>query len=110
MLGQLKTVIRDQLGVPPWLALVVVGCLAHVAATALLRKPLTSPWGLIAPLAVGVALESYEIWRHYRGVGLLAPGNDPLLTILGRHALDVVLVLAGPLLVVALGVMIERSA
>ena len=83
--------------------LAAVGCLAHVALNAMLRKPITSGWGLLGPLGFGVALECYEIWIQYRSVGLFAPGNDTLLTILGRHGLDVVFMLAGPILIVAAG-------
>jgi hypothetical protein len=83
--------------------LVAVGCLAHVALNAALRRPITSGWGLLGPAGLGVALESYEIWIQYRTIGLIAPGNDPLLTILGRHGFDVLLMLAGPLLVVVVG-------
>ena len=96
MLQQLKTLIRDQLQVPPWLALMAVGCLAHALVNIGLRKPLASPWGLFGPLVLGVALECYEIWHQYRDIGLWAPGNDPVLTILARHSLDVVKMLAAP--------------
>ena len=103
MLHQLKFIFRDKLGLPPWTVLVAVGCLAHVALNAVLRKPITSGWGLLGPLGLGVAVESYEIWIQYRTIGLFAPNNDPLLTILGRHGLDVLLMLAGPLLLVIIG-------
>jgi hypothetical protein len=103
LLRELKSIFRDQLGLPPWIVLAAVGCLAHVALNALLRKPITSGWGLLGPLGFGVALESYEIWIQYRTIGLIVPGNDPLLTILGRHGFDVLLMLAGPLLVVVVG-------
>ena len=103
MLHQLKIIIRDQLGLPPWTVLVVVGCLAHVALNAALRRPIASGWGLLGPLGLGVAVESYEIWIQYRAIGLFAPNNDPLLTIFGRHGLDVLMMLAGPFLVVVIG-------
>jgi hypothetical protein len=103
MLQQFKTVLRDQLGLSPFAVLLVAGFAAHIALNALLRKSPTSPWGLLAPLLLGVALEAYEIWHAYRDVGLFAPGNDPLLTILARHALDIGKMLVGPLLLVALG-------
>jgi hypothetical protein len=102
MLQQLKTFLRDQLGLPPFAVLLVAGFAAHIALNALLRKSPASPWGLLAPLLLGVALEAYEVWHAYRGVGLFAPGNDPLRTILARHTLDVGKMLAGPLLLVAL--------
>ena len=103
MLAQIKNILRDQLGLPPWAVLVAAGCLAHVILIALLRKPIHSGWGLLAPLCLGIALESYEIWVQYRQVGLFAPGNDALITILGRHGLDVLYMLAGPVLVVIIG-------
>lgn len=102
-MDQLKYFFRDQLGLPPWTVLVAVGCLAHVVLNAVLRKPITSGWGLLGPLGLGVALESYEIWIQYRSAGLFAAGNDSLLAILGRHGLDVSLMLAVPLLVVLVG-------
>ena len=108
MLQQIKSFILDRLGLPPSAVLVVVGCAAHLALNALLRKSPTSAWGLLAPFVMGVALESYEIWLHYGNQGLAAPGNDPLLVILGRHGLDVVKMLAAPLLLVALGAVSSR--
>ncbi len=101
MLHHLKTLIRDQLGVPPWAVLVVVGCIAHIVLNVALRRPIASAWGLLGPVGLGVAIEGYEIWVQYKAVGLLAPGNDPLLVILGRHSLDVVFMLAAPMLLVA---------
>ena len=103
MLQKLKFIFRDKLGLPPWMVLVAVGCFAHVALNAVLRRPITSGWGLLGPLGLGVAVESYEIWIQYRTIGLFAPSNDPLLTILGRHGLDVLFMLAGPLIVVVIG-------
>lgn len=103
MLSYLKSVIRDQLGVPPWAVLVAVGCIAHVVLNAALRRPSVSAWGLLGPLVLGVLLEGYEIWLHYRNIGLLAPGNDALIAILGRHGLDVGLMLCGPFLMVVFG-------
>lgn len=83
--------------------MVALGLSAHLALNGLMRKSPTSPWGLLAPLMFGVALEGYEIWIHYRAVGLLAPGNDPLSIILMRHGLDIAKMLAGPLLLVLAG-------
>lgn len=105
MLQQIKVFIRDQLGLPPSAMLIAIGCIAHLALNALLRKSPTSAWGLLAPLSLGVGLESYEIWTHYRGIGLLAPGNDPLIAILARHGRDIVITLAGPLLLVVTGIL-----
>ena len=108
MLQQLKALLRDQLGLPPAAVLVFVGCLAHLALNTVLRKPLTSGWGLFGPLVLGIALESFEIWIQYRDIGLFAPGNDPVIVILGRHALDVLAMLALPLVLVALGAVSTR--
>ena len=103
MLDRIKFLFRDQLGLPTWAVLVAVGLASHVALNLVLRKPVTSTWGLLAPLTLGIAIEAYEIWLHYRHIGLLAEGNDPLWMILGRHSLDVVLMLALPGLIVAAG-------
>ncbi len=108
MLEQLKSLLREQLGLPAWLVLVTGGLAAHLALTVVLRKAPASAWGLLAPLALGLAVEGYEIWVHYRHVGLLAPGNDPLWQILARHALDVARVLCLPLLLVAIGLWSAR--
>jgi hypothetical protein len=102
MLARLKSLIH-QSGIPPWAVLLVVGGLSHLALNALLKKPWTSPWGLLAPLLLGVLIEAYEIWAHYRHIGLFAAGNDPLWMILGRHSLDVLIMLALPLLLVFAG-------
>lgn len=105
---QIKSLLRDQLGLSPSALLIAVGLLAHLALNGLMRKSAASPWGLLAPLILGMALEGYEIWIQYRDVGLAAPGNDPLLIILMRHALDVAKMLAGPLLLVAVGFVAAR--
>ena len=103
MLNDLKSLIRDQLGIPSWMVLIATGVTAHIFLNAILRKPVESYWGLIGPAALGVALEAYEIWFLYRSIGLFAPGNDPILAILGRHGLDIALMLVGPLLIVVFG-------
>lgn len=103
MLRNLKSIIRDQLGLPSWLVLIAVGCAAHITLNAILRKPIGSSWGLIGPIGIGVALESYEIWVQYRDIGLFAPGNDPLITILGRHGVDILFMLVGPISIVVIG-------
>jgi hypothetical protein len=108
MLRDLKSIIRDQLGLPSWSVLIAVGCAAHIVLNTILRKPTTSSWGLIGPVSLGVALETYEIWVQYRHVGLFAPGNDPLLTILGRHGVDVLFMLAGPILIVVIGAIFAK--
>lgn len=109
MLRELKSVFRDQLGIPSWLVFVAAGCAAHIVLNAILRKPITSSWGLIGPISLGLALESYEIWVQYRHVGLFAPGNDPLFAILGRHSLDVLIMVAGPILIVVIGAIFAKT-
>lgn len=109
MLRDIKYIVRDQLGLPSWLVLIVAGCIAHVVLNAILRKPVTSSWGLIGPVGLGVALEWYEIWIQYRSVGLFAPGNDPLLTILSRHSIDIFLMVAGPLSIVIIGASLVKT-
>jgi len=108
LLQKLKYFLGDQLGLPPWSVLVALGCLAHVLINTLLRKPLASGWGLLGPLVLGIVIESLEIWIQYRDIGLFAPGNDALLTILGRHSLDVAVMLGGPLLIVLLGAVMSK--
>lgn len=108
MLRQIKGWLREQLALEPWMVLMTAGLLTHVALNLLLRKSPFSAWGLLAPLVLGVALEGYEIWDHYRGA-LLAPGSDPLLQILLRHLLDVARMLAAPLLLVLAGLVLTRS-
>lgn len=108
MLSDFKAVFRDYVGAPPWLVLTIVGCLAHIASNVVLRKPITSTWGLIAPLTLGLTLESYEIWEQYRHVGLFAPTNDPLILILIRHAIDIAFLLIGPALMVLGGTILVR--
>ena len=96
MLDSIKTILRDRLGLPSWVVLAGVGLASHVALNLILKRPVTSAWGLLAPLALGIAVEAYEIWLHYRSVGLFAEGNDPVWQILGRHGLDVLCMLALP--------------
>lgn len=108
MIQQLKSLIRDQFGLPPDLVLGVTGCVSFLLLNLLLRKPLMSAWGMLAPLILGVLIESYEIWVQYRSIGLFAPGNDPLINILARHGLDVLKMLAAPILLVVLGLFSTR--
>ena len=100
--------LRDALGLPPAVVLAVVGGAAHMRLNWLLKNPLMSPWGVLGPLALGVALETWEIWVRYRDIGLFAPGNDPLLEILARHAIDIAVMLAVPVLLVSAGVITSR--
>ena len=94
---------RDELGLHPWAVLVAGGCIAHFVLNATLKKPITSSWGLLGPLGLGFVLESYEIWAQYKDVGLFARDNDTLLAILGRHGVDIVIMLGGPLVIVSVG-------
>ena len=102
MLQQVKRLVRDQLGLPPSVVLIIAGLATHLALNALLRKPLTSVWGLLAPLVLGCALESYEKWVQYRVSGIFAPGNDPVISIIARHGLDIAKMLSAPLLLVVI--------
>jgi len=108
LLQQIKSFFFERLGLPPLAVFVLVGCIAHLGLNMLLRKSPTSAWGLLAPLLMGLVLESYEIWLQYGNQGLSAPGNDHVLLILARHGLDVVKMLAAPLLLVALGTVSSR--
>ena len=85
------------------LVLVLAGLISHVLLCLALRKPVTSAWGLLAPMTLGLFIESYEIWVHYRDIGLFAAENDPLYAILLRHALDIIKMLALPFLIVIVG-------
>jgi len=58
---------------------------------------------LLAPVIVGILIEGYEIWVQYRDLGLFASGNDTLAVILLRHGLDILKMLALPVLLVATG-------
>ncbi len=108
MLQRLKALLRDQLGLPPTAVLVFVGCLAYLALNFVLRRPLTSGWGLLGPLVLGIALESFEMCIQYKDIGLFAPDNDHVIAIIGRHGLDFLAMLAGPLMIVALGAISAR--
>ena len=103
MFAQLKSFLRDTLTLPPDLVLVIVGLISHLLLCLLLRKPLNSAWGLLAPIIVGILIEGYEIWVQYRDVGLFAPINDPLAVILLRHGLDILKILVLPILLVVTG-------
>jgi len=108
MLRQIKALLRDQLGLPPIAVLVVAGLIAHLLLNALLRKMPTSPWGLMAPFVLGLTLEAWEIWVQYKDIGLASPQGDPLLDILARHALDILAMLVGPVLLVVAGALSSR--
>lgn len=108
MFEQLKSLLRDRVGLPPWLVLALAGLVAHLALNFVLRKAPASPWGLCAPLLLGIAIESWEIWVHYQAIGFDAPGVDPLAAILLRHALDVTIMLLGPLALVLSGFLASR--
>lgn len=108
MLQQIKSFLRDQIGLPPIVVLVAVGCAAHLLLNALLRKPATSAWGLLAPLVLGVTLESVEIWVHYREMDFWAQGGAQILAILARHGLDLLKIMLIPLSLVAIGMFSAR--
>ena len=100
MLDALKSLLRDTLGLPAPLILLLVGLCVHLVANALLRRTPTGTAGLLAVALLAVLIESVEIWQHYRVGGLFAAGNDPLWQILARHSLDVATMLALPVLLV----------
>lgn len=104
----LKSLLRDHIGIPVPIVLAFSGCLLHLALVLLLRKPLTSPLGLLGPLVAGIALEGYEIFDHYRTDGLFAAGADPLYIIIARHSTDLLAMLAVPVLIVGWGLFSER--
>lgn len=103
MLENIKSFVRDTLAIPPSLILVCAGIIAHLLLCLILRKPYYSAWGLLAPLVLGMLIESYEIWSHYKEIGLFAASNDPVLLIFFRHSLDIVKMLMLPLLLVIFG-------
>ena len=109
MLQQFKSILGGQLGLSPFLILVVAGFTAHLALNAVLKKPPGSAWGMLAPLLLGLGLESCDIWLHYKDIGLYAPGNDPVITILARHSLDILKMLAAPLLLVISRLLLTAS-
>lgn len=102
MIEYIKTLLRDDLGISSDVVLVIAGILAHIVLCLILRKPIYSAWGLLAPLILGITLESYEIWIHYRNIGLFAEGNDPLFVILLRHSFDIIKLLSLPVLLVVI--------
>ena len=102
MFEHIKSFLRDTLALPSGLILMIVGLVSHILFCLLLRKPLNSAWGLLAPVLLGILIESYEIWIHYRDIGLLAPDNDPLGVILLRHSFDIFKMLMLPSLLVIL--------
>jgi hypothetical protein len=69
---------------------------------------MTFALGLLAPLVLGIAIETYEIWVRYRDFGLLAPGNDPVWQIVARHGLDIVSMLVLPIVLVLVGTASSR--
>ena len=106
MLERLKVLLRDELGIPPLMILIVAGLLSYFLLNALLRKPLTSAWGLLAPVCCGIALESYEIWVHYKDLDRVteSPGSIAI-----RHLGDVLAVCAVPALITLTGAMKSRT-
>jgi hypothetical protein len=108
VLQQIKQFLRDQIGLPPFVVLMASGAVAHLLLNAVLRKPATSAWGLLAPLALSVSLESAEIWVQYRDPGFFAQGADTMIEILIRHSLDVLKVMCVPLSLVAFGLFSAR--
>lgn len=109
MVEQIKSLLRDQLGLSPLFVVCFAGLVVHLLLNLALRKPLGHPLGLLAPLLLGIAAESYEIWHHYRHIGLFHPRNDPLLQILARHGLDVLVLLLAPALLVAFEMLRARA-
>lgn len=87
----------------------MAGLAAHLALNAVLRKPWNSAWGLLAPFACGLALESYEIWIHYRDRGGQAAFIGDLAGIVARHLMDLLLMCFLPVLAVLIGVLSART-
>lgn len=100
MIEGLKSFLREQLGLPGWVVLAATGLALHLLANALWKRPVGSAAGLVAPLSAAVLIEAFEIWVRYRPIGLFAPGNDPLWQILGRHSIDVAIMLLPPVVLV----------
>lgn len=103
MLIQIKDLIRNQLGIPPAMALLIAGAVLHLATNLLLRRRLTSIAGLCVTAVIAVSIEAGEIVIAYRDVGIFTPGADPLYVIVGRHMVDVILMLAIPGMLVISG-------
>jgi hypothetical protein len=100
VLDRLKHVLTSSLGLPPVVVLTTAGLVAHILLNSLLRKSPLAAYGLIAPLCLGIGLESFEVWQQYRRVGLFAPGNDSLPLIIMRHFVDVLWLMVAPGLLV----------
>lgn len=108
MLDAIKSLLRDQLGIDPKLILVVVGAVSFLALNVALNKRVFSPWGLLAPLILGIALEAVEIYVTYRSVGLFAPQNDPVGQIVLRHSVDIAILAVIPVLLCVVGAISSR--
>jgi len=87
------------------LVLAGIGCYLTTCLT--LRRPLSWFWALVPGLVLSVALEAWEIWRHWLAPGLSLRGQVP--GILGRHLKDVALVTLPPALVAAAAAWLERD-
>lgn len=58
MLDRIKVLLRDTHGLPSWVVLAAVGLASYVALNLILHKPVTSAFGLLAPLMLGIAIEA----------------------------------------------------
>ena len=99
----LKSLLRDHAGIPAPVLFVSTGTGAFLVTNWLLGNRWFSPWGLCGAAMLGIAIESYEIWDHYKNQDLFSSDARVLATILGRHATDILWMLAVPAALVFLG-------
>lgn len=96
MIESLKLTVRDTLGVPVWLVILLAGAALFLLANRIAGKPVGSAVGLLWVALAGLGWEGFEIYQHYGDKGLFAAGNDPLWQIAGRHLVDVLTMLILP--------------
>jgi hypothetical protein len=101
MLDQLTYFLHDQVNLPPYAALLIVGLVAHLALNAVLGKSPFSPWGLLGPLLLGVATHGSDLLA----TGLFATG---FLALSLAYSLAILKLLLLPALLVVIGFMTPR--
>lgn len=109
-LQRLKLAIHMLLPLSGDAVMVFVGLGAYLATCLVTRHALSWAWALVPGLVLAVALETWEVWDHYRLVGLARSGPLGLLEIAARHSRDVLIYNLAPFSVWASAYLLERFA
>ena len=109
-LHRLKLAIQMLLPLSGDAVMIFVGLGAYLATCLITRHALTWAWALAPGLCLALAVEAWEIWDHYRLVGLARTEREELLAIAIRHSRDILIVNLAPFAVFVTAHVLARFA